>query len=216
MDEINWALSKCFSPYCPLASSMLPVWMPRNPRDRIEGWGSDGFSRWLLVGLMHDACDVMGAKQLYVRYCALYRFQHINIEVYIIGTLHCNNRLVVSHFFKTISPEPYSFHKTLTSPLSITLMPNKPNPNSQKVVVWEMDLEEWDSTIRTILCSSTSTLLVTVSLSARITNKFTIHSKWEYPISYILYCYTIFTTAVIFAAGKCFSFVMFRILRFSK
>ena len=25
-------------------------------------------------------------------------------------------------------------------------MPNKPNPNSQKVVVKEMDLEKWDST----------------------------------------------------------------------
>ena len=38
-------------------------------------------------------------------------------------------------------------------PLSMTLMPKKPNPNSQKVVVREMELEKWDTTAECcVLC----------------------------------------------------------------
>ena len=36
-------------------------------------------------------------------------------------------------------------------PLSITLMPKKTNPNFRKVVVGEMDLGKWDTTIEFIL-----------------------------------------------------------------
>ena len=36
-------------------------------------------------------------------------------------------------------------------PFSITLMVKKPNLKSQKVVVWEIELEKWDTTANFII-----------------------------------------------------------------
>ena len=78
-----------------------------------------------------------------------------NLEYTIIGCVP----LLQDHFSKTLLL-PYNPN----FPLSITVMPKTPNPNSQKVVVWEMDLEKRDTTQLslippTVYCGSFSHLL---------------------------------------------------------
>ena len=69
-------------------------------------------------------------------------------------TTEHNTTLVVSHFSKTLL-QPYNPN----FPLSITLTSNNFNPKSQKVVVWEMVLEKWDTTPTRHYCKSFGTTL---------------------------------------------------------